>query len=1717
MRVADVRERLSSTISREIRRQSPLDDRRIQDWYDKRVSGEFIEGNHIQEPWIERLPMYKAFEEGLEGMKKVIEDDSEWSDFIDFLIDLRDSEGINQIFDPYSHQQEAVKNWWLGKDVVVSTGTGSGKTECFLWPILGHFWKSRIRNQSQKRGVKAIILYPMNALATDQLKRVRKIFGDDEIAEKLSARQSEEFFMNRLFQFMLYTGRTHQHGPYSTLEQDNSTKGTWADYIKQGGKIKNTMETYENLQYNDLIGAANSDGLFINLYDSGFLPRTGTPQLNPDGKKYRDYSGRITSKEMNNRLTTMTEFDTELVFRHEAHNVGYVNEKKSDGDEVISVPNHYGGTPDLLITNYSMLDYMINRPLEDGIWEDTKDWLNEHEENKLLFVLDEAHLYDGMKGLQISHLLRRLYLTLDLNHENVEKKIQFILTSASLGESGVTSEKNKFHQSLTSRRSNFSPVHFCDGDEWVPDCEENEFDKLISMDIIQNLSKKEEISPTNDEFRRNILQELNTFSNSDFSESEWFDLIRKSLFFERFYEITREPISLSELEKELFPGGPDDDCMFSQYTLDFLTSLRGPHPGTNQESPMVSVRSHILTRGLPKLHLQIASDNWKILDGPNPIINWNESNNYSMNPLVLLGCRSCGATYVRIWLRNDYLFEDGNGTRLPLRDGIDNNWVKRQRIDGGNWLNGINYETTDEITNSFGFDLHLLKQNSDNTFSIVSGKNEETDIPTSRIYNIDTVHGWLNPETCQIFPPWYVNNDQFLVPFLFPTKSDNRTDLVDYDSQSQGDGEMSDGSLFTFNHGGFCVRCRRDYHRQMKSDQIINYETRGDNIFAYLTTELMDLQKENSKIRQPNLGKKVLAFSDSVTRASNLAKELQRLSNTDQFRKILISLLHHPWYNRLHSDKFYSHKSLANLYYHFVLHSAALGKEPMEHRPDRTDSGTFSTHRAKVIAAHLLCLDDPDGIIGDKFLDDLINSIQERNSNGYSIKEKLSNFKKEMYNDPDEDVLDRVFTTWYMNEFIREDPYNMLEDWRNDENNYCSNHIRNQAKTSTPVNTVKKHEFKYVFDKVWRDLSKNPLFSNISLRPTQFVNRFIRYEISNDVIHNDEYEVLFQSIRDNNNNAEHRLFKKFIEVLKREINIDDYEIIKKQRAPHEKLQNDLKSLDALILSDVSRALIDFYVNFEDKHLPLLFYEIEKFTDPKLIRPSSSFVGSITRIISDTFLSIDQLGMGYIVLTPKAKQSIKDNLRQKFNNNPPHSVEVRCMKQIGLDFNDEASVNSFFEDFNKILDGIIQAMVRIGNSQSHASSFSLYGRNSGFTKSNMSSRMPFSPSHNTNMSRLKDILKLVNHTGNNYSTLVESCLIPDSQVFKNTSEIPGTDNPDCYTIHPQDISIKVFNSSDEKIQVCPICIRPHPHPQDILLNTCRWCRGEHLRDMDKNNPVDNQRIFRPWLEPLEKLNLGKTELPVNELRIIRAEEHTSQIGSHVREGELLSSAIKFELLFQDIPFVMPRADGGTSDPEPVIDILSSTTTMEVGIDIGDLVAVALRTIPRNASNYQQRVGRAGRKASEVCVALSWFDQSHYAQSHYNEPKKLLMHSKNPPLTYKFNQHVTKQHLCYAILGLYTKRGDFNPRTRMRSGLDPKTNLMESHGSIENFFDPLEENSFRNSFLPWIDKDLDRDKLLVILPCDLSEINSDELIRDAIINLKNNLEELESQEHNIGGQD
>ena len=60
-----------------------------------------------------------------------------------------------------------------GRSTIVATGTGSGKTECFLWPILDH-----CRRHAAEQGVQAILVYPMNALAFDQSRRLAKIIHE---------------------------------------------------------------------------------------------------------------------------------------------------------------------------------------------------------------------------------------------------------------------------------------------------------------------------------------------------------------------------------------------------------------------------------------------------------------------------------------------------------------------------------------------------------------------------------------------------------------------------------------------------------------------------------------------------------------------------------------------------------------------------------------------------------------------------------------------------------------------------------------------------------------------------------------------------------------------------------------------------------------------------------------------------------------------------------------------------------------------------------------------------------------------------------------------------------------------------------------------------------------------------------------------------------------------------------------------------------------------------------------------------------------------------------------------------------------------------------------------------------------------------------------------------------------------------------------------------
>ena len=75
----------------------------------------------------------------------------------------------------YVHQEQAIRKVAAGRNVVVATGTGSGKTESFLLPILDSLSAEFAREGTLRPGVRALLLYPMNALANDQMKRLRQM------------------------------------------------------------------------------------------------------------------------------------------------------------------------------------------------------------------------------------------------------------------------------------------------------------------------------------------------------------------------------------------------------------------------------------------------------------------------------------------------------------------------------------------------------------------------------------------------------------------------------------------------------------------------------------------------------------------------------------------------------------------------------------------------------------------------------------------------------------------------------------------------------------------------------------------------------------------------------------------------------------------------------------------------------------------------------------------------------------------------------------------------------------------------------------------------------------------------------------------------------------------------------------------------------------------------------------------------------------------------------------------------------------------------------------------------------------------------------------------------------------------------------------------------------------------------------------------------------
>ena len=183
-------------------------------------------------------------------------------------------EAIHPAYLPYVHQDTAFQRLTGddGRSTLIATGTGSGKTECFLYPILEYCYQHRGEN-----GIKALIIYPMNALATDQARRI-------------------------------------------------------------AGLIHKSPELRGNVT--------------VGMYVGG---REHTPS-------------RMMSED--NVIT--------------------------DHETLLNAP------PDILMTNYKMLDYLLVRPKDAGLWKD-----NAPDTLKYIAV-DELHTFDGAQGTDLACLLRRL-------------------------------------------------------------------------------------------------------------------------------------------------------------------------------------------------------------------------------------------------------------------------------------------------------------------------------------------------------------------------------------------------------------------------------------------------------------------------------------------------------------------------------------------------------------------------------------------------------------------------------------------------------------------------------------------------------------------------------------------------------------------------------------------------------------------------------------------------------------------------------------------------------------------------------------------------------------------------------------------------------------------------------------------------------------------------------------------------------------------------------------------------------------------------------------------------------------------------------------------------------------------------------------------------------------------------------------------------------------
>lgn len=251
--------------------------------------------------------------------------------------------------------------------------------------------------------------------------------------------------------------------------------------------------------------------------------------------------------------------------------------------------------PDILITNYSMLEYMLLRPIESKIWADTQNWLNADSNNKLLFVIDEAHMYRGSAGGEVSFLIRRLFHRLGIDRS----RVQFILTTASMPNKNEEDRRviQTFANDLTASDDGHE-FHYLAG-------QQEEIGSGRAYDIpFDRFTKAHPESFEGDNAER--LLALNKFwegiidspapFSTDNSAYQWlYDHLVDYVPFRELFKLCRgTTASLQELAQSIFPGAELEDAFHAVGVMLAIAPLARSGSG----SVLFPARMHMLFRGI---------------------------------------------------------------------------------------------------------------------------------------------------------------------------------------------------------------------------------------------------------------------------------------------------------------------------------------------------------------------------------------------------------------------------------------------------------------------------------------------------------------------------------------------------------------------------------------------------------------------------------------------------------------------------------------------------------------------------------------------------------------------------------------------------------------------------------------------------------------------------------------------------------------------------------------------------------------------------------------------------------------------------------------------------------------------------------------------------------------------------------------------------------------